>query len=1036
MILFMMTWCLWTEVDCRGGEGGERKDEDVSRRRRENEADVEILRATFQHHHISLLETVDIDVQQEDQEGLSGDGGGSMRSKRTKSTADVVRIYADEPLFNRRPRSPFDPMNETSSVVTSEKIEREGMLRVYRDNHRLSACDGHSIKTTPCFLALPTRSDRFPASAWLRWLVRNLDTESHGFNEIIVVVVVDDEYVDAPTDNGDVTYAFDCCEPGDHESALTNFANLSVYVRDVSCEPAWPRHVYHDYVDVGVVETSGGDDAVLVEAGTGSKENLFARAAEKLGFGIDTFIDPIAGGAVGNIISDLLQKFIVYFTSCINARFSGFLLGWENDVGRPVVIVWDVMDMMKELDKVMAMIQLKMDEIKTAAEIAMGIALGEVEAAKIEAENAKIEAKAAADLAIALALGQLAELKSMADAAMAQALAMAEQAAALAAAAMAEAMAMAAAAKAAALAAAQAAAAALAQMQAFLAAQAAGAMAAAAGMMDMAKNDATGQLAALANGAKTKADSAARAAKIASDASKAQANALAAEARSKAAAASAKAKVAASAAAAKRVEVLKKQIEKRKAEQLANRTTGESSTETTVDVVDLVNSTNKTVNDTTSRSETSTAVSTEEGAATTTEMPCDPEFEQCEYPKSAQVSYTHAAPGSGDAVRPAVVRVGMTETEDLENTRDELSALLLEWSGKDNDESDVSSSSSANAAPLVVDDSFRFQQDQRQGVSVEMAIAAARTRTRVSATTALRAALDAIRTVRDISVDTGSIENDATVGDLRDVEMKPAAIKKWGRRLLEHIDAHDIPRRTSKDTPSPPNKGDGDIRSALLEELATKRVNLPGTPKEEDGGIVKILTKVLTKSLTSDLSLSLTESISTLLHERMSRLVVADLQETLPDDISAHLEPALSSSVGESVSFAVSSIIRRVLPAYLSNSIRDTLTRTLTRGLTHSLTPTLIHTIRSSPEKARLIYPCQRCLRGHRVTSESKTIPQACTGVCPDSVLADMRAENHALRYAYVYASYYSDYYASYYLGNPHPHPENAKATESGTHAE
>ncbi len=178
-----------------------------------------------------------------------------------------------------------------------------------------------------------------------------------------------------------------------------------------------------------------------------------SKAATAMGFGPDTFIDPIAGGAMGNIIADLLQRFIVYFSACINARFSGFLLGWENDVGRPVVFIWDVMDMMKELDKALALIKSKIDDIKLHVEVQVALALAEVEAVNVEIENARIQAEAAKELALAMINAVIAEAKAMAQMALAQVQAMLAEALAMAQAMMAQAMALAAAAMAAAMAA-------------------------------------------------------------------------------------------------------------------------------------------------------------------------------------------------------------------------------------------------------------------------------------------------------------------------------------------------------------------------------------------------------------------------------------------------------------------------------------------------------------------------------------------------------------------------------------------------------
>ena len=126
-------------------------------------------------------------------------------------------------------------------------------------------------------------------------------------------------------------------------SDLTTFSGRSVQFKSLVPTSSKPLVVYHEFFH----PESDEEDSTTNLLST--SEGLLSKAATAMGFGPDTFIDPIAGGAMGNIIADLLQRFIVYFSACINARFSGFLLGWENDVGRPVVIIWDVMDMMKDV---------------------------------------------------------------------------------------------------------------------------------------------------------------------------------------------------------------------------------------------------------------------------------------------------------------------------------------------------------------------------------------------------------------------------------------------------------------------------------------------------------------------------------------------------------------------------------------------------------------------------------------------------------------------------------------------------------------
>jgi len=411
---------------------------------------------------------------------------------------------------------------------------------------------------------------------------------------------------------------------------------------------------------------------------------------------------------------------------------------------------------------------------------------------------------------------------------------------------------------------------------------------------------------------------------------------------------------------------------------------------------DEKNATNVTTTDDATNVTTTDAtnVATTTATTATTAAPCDEKYEQCDYPTSAHQTSTYESEKMSSDPEIAKIRIGITDQmNELDNARDDITALLLEWSADGDDNIDD-------------DDGMRFRETST--------VTAMRTQIKSSAVKALSKSLEAIRIVRELSVKAPSTKS--SLPSLKSVDMNPKSIRKWANSVIQYVDDHPVP-----DLVSLKNKREMKTEtSVLLETLANKRKDLKGIPKASDGAIVQTLIKTITKSLTKDLSISLTESISALLHERMAKLVLSDLEDTLPGDISAQLDTALTGSLGESVSYAVSSIVDRSLPAYLTNSIRDTLTSTLTRALTHTLTPTLIHTLRGDPVKTRAAYQCQICLHRNRLTFDSdlQQIQQAgCVSVCPYSTLEWLRVENHALYYAYHYSAYYSDYYADYYRG-------------------
>ena len=95
-----------------------------------------------------------------------------------------------------------------------------------------------------------------------------------------------------------------------------------------------------------------------------SKANLFARAAVEMGLGPDMFIQPVAGSAVNTIVVVLGQHFMTYFGSCISVRFPAFLTSWENDVNRPFVIIWMVMDIVRKIKTIMKMVTAKLAMVR------------------------------------------------------------------------------------------------------------------------------------------------------------------------------------------------------------------------------------------------------------------------------------------------------------------------------------------------------------------------------------------------------------------------------------------------------------------------------------------------------------------------------------------------------------------------------------------------------------------------------------------------------------------------------------------------
>jgi len=421
---------------------------------------------------------------------------------------EIVRIYFDQPLFTTisNIKVPFSATNESFSK-SARSIESR--LTISSPSSDIQLCEEQELT---CFLVPPLKVNNDTTDV----LDLVLKTMSARSNELMILINQGDLKQEQPR-----IYNL---SPSPY---LTTFSGSSVQFNSVIPKNTNPLIVYHEFHDPSIDNQDEDSTTNLLSTSSG----LLSRAATAMGMGPDTFVEPIAGGALKNIIDDLLQRFLGYFGACIMARFSGFLLGWENDVNRPQVIIWDAMDMMKEIDKHMAILKEKMEVIKAHGELQLALAEAEVLAAKAEIENTKIQAEAARELALAMIAAAIAEAKSMADMALAQVKAMMAQAMALAQALLAQAMALAAAALSAARAAAAAAAAAMAQLQAMIAAQMASAMSLAASTMDLAKKDTTGQIEALAKASKLKADAAVESSKLASQASKVQAEALAAQAR-------------------------------------------------------------------------------------------------------------------------------------------------------------------------------------------------------------------------------------------------------------------------------------------------------------------------------------------------------------------------------------------------------------------------------------------------------------------------------------------------------------------------
>ena len=108
-------------------------------------------------------------------------------------------------------------------------------------------------------------------------------------------------------------------------------------------------------------ETDEGSSTALLE----SRGNLFSRLALRHGhrsalrFGPDSFLAPVLNGAIDTIVVSLSEKYIVYMMTCISARYTGFLTGWENDKGRPFVIIWMVMDVLRNAENILMAVMAK-----------------------------------------------------------------------------------------------------------------------------------------------------------------------------------------------------------------------------------------------------------------------------------------------------------------------------------------------------------------------------------------------------------------------------------------------------------------------------------------------------------------------------------------------------------------------------------------------------------------------------------------------------------------------------------------------------
>eukprot|EP00750_Incisomonas_marina_P014428 INCI17661.1.p1 GENE.INCI17661.1~~INCI17661.1.p1 ORF type:complete len:943 (-),score=154.05 INCI17661.1:1849-4677(-) len=778
--------------------------------------------------------------------------------------------------------------------------------------------------------------------------------------------------------------------------------------------------------------------AIDSRMGTKMKANLFARAALEMGFGPDTFIQPIAGSAMNTIMVVLGQHFMGYFGSCISVRFNAFLTGWENDKGRPFVIIWAVMDAIRDIDKNMQKIKLKIEQIKAMIKLAIAIAkqkLKMIEAIAL-AVLAQIQAMMKAKLSLLLAI-KAAVMAKMAVIAAAAALARAAMAAAMAAMQMAAQSAFA-----------------MAQMKLEL-----GNLAA--------TQDLTGQVRKLARQGSASASNASKSALSAAEASQMLAQNLTA--------------------------VLDKgldgsrQILSEMRRIYANFTnqTGLNATDSAVNstTMDPLSGTGNQCAGQGSRwFETNSSTIAPIGEV----LAWHPELQQQAYPPtknhwastlsgrhivhqdaavklspsmntaaseifSTFSSFLKISDASGEkgaeteshsdaeiaglsrateeatvtthAAMALVMHQQIHEMETMVHKTSKTHAVLHDLSSKDLnvlwkvDGTNENGKDSATRALHLMqgsDDQYGFHSKldlgsfhlgprEDEGTAAWMKrvysdVLALETHTKQTLTGLLRS----LRLYTpNTTVWPTTVEEGLLMLRSKSELASPGHVAEELQSFVEvelGVSALDLGKVTLAQLPDPSPNG---LQMPLFRDMALSMM-------EQAGGLTKLYSKLLAVNLVGTLAAPLSITLSDLLEEQTTSPVVAHVRQVLrseetsgsegPGSLSEDVLEAVAKSVSGTVGFAVSENMLRILPAYLTTSLHHVLTATATRAVVHALAPTLMHTL-VFPEADAADRHCFQCAR----------FGKGCS-MCPR-----WQSEWRKLKESYYYLNFYADYFSDYF---------------------
>jgi len=327
--------------------------------------------------------------------------GGSLCFRRRR-TAAVFSLNFDRQLFRRTDRSneggksatdyvvPLFPVHNASAVLAGLELVCSQSLHTASTSaeSRFFLCSGESltesVPAAQCLHILP--SPQFDYGLDVRsfgaadvggnsitfGLLFDADPDAASAHEVIAL-----SHAQRLAESCSLALRSDESSFWARQEPLVSFSNRML---EFVVKPgAWSFREEPLYVDVVIDRKAlqpqhGGDSfsesLLVVDEGatdhtlTKSKASLFSRAALEMGFGPDTFIQPIAGSAMNTIMVVLGKHFMGYFGSCISVRFNAFLTGWANDKGRPFVIIWAVMDTIRDAQKKIEKIKAKIKQVR------------------------------------------------------------------------------------------------------------------------------------------------------------------------------------------------------------------------------------------------------------------------------------------------------------------------------------------------------------------------------------------------------------------------------------------------------------------------------------------------------------------------------------------------------------------------------------------------------------------------------------------------------------------------------------------------